>query len=645
MLKQWSLHRFKSLARETVVDLSPLTIFAGSNSSGKSSLLQSVLLIAQTVSGRIPSRSLILNGHLVRLGLFPDVRTDGEEGTVKIGWVWAPTYNPTENRGQLMAGVRLRTTGGTSVRALSCSLEFSDSSPSWSDQTTPSRPRLVSFSCKTTIQKGRYMEGRPPDRMVPASPAVPAVVDLQLGAVSLDGEQPQGLLDHAIPGTVGRPELLLDAASGDFVVFNNCLPVSLVRRRRRAEGTDKVVLLAFHVGLFETPEAEEELTLISNLHPDATRVPLLGLHIFSDEDSCPDPVRRVMKEMMDGDLSAKDEVSVGEFIAHLRRNKARLKLAPKPLSRQDNENFVNFVARATTEQFPEEEFVDASLERGIKEGVDQLRSFFSTSVHYLGPLRNDPQALYPILPSADPDDVGLKGELTAAVLEMNGSQIIDYFPPEGFEPIFIEPKALQEENRPRRETPTKSSLSNAVRAWLQYLDVAQDVISKDRGKLGHEIEVLLKGQRKPHDLTHVGVGVSQVLPILVMGLLAPRGATLIFEQPELHLHPKVQTRLADFFLALTQAGKQCLVETHSEYLVSRLRRRIAASGASSDVPQDVKVYFAEMGSDGSRFREVSINEYGAIEDWPDGFFDQAQTEAEAIIHAASVKRRLSREKK
>ena len=113
--------------------------------------------------------------------------------------------------------------------------------------------------------------------------------------------------------------------------------------------------------------------------------------------------------------------------------------------------------------------------------------------------------------------------------------------------------------------------------WLQYLDVAKSVESRDQGKLGHELKVALSDSDSTHDLTHVGVGVSQVLPILVMGLLADTDTTLVFEQPELHLHPKVQTLLGDFFLSMALCNKQCIVETHSEYFIDRLRFRIAAA--------------------------------------------------------------------
>ena len=142
-----------------------------------------------------------------------------------------------------------------------------------------------------------------------------------------------------------------------------------------------------------------------------------------------------------------------------------------------------------------------------------------------------------------------------------------------------------------------------------------------------------------HDLTHVGVGVSQALPIVVSSLLAPSGATLIFEQPELHLNPRVQTRLADFFVSLMLTGKQCVIETHSEYLVSRLRF-LAAMAEDVKIASGTRIYFVEKPGAESVYREVIISETGSIKNWPAGFFDETEKNSEAIIRAQMEKARL-----
>lgn len=264
----------------------------------------------------------------------------------------------------------------------------------------------------------------------------------------------------------------------------------------------------------------------------------------------------------------------------------------------------------------------------IAEASSYLDNFFSSSLKYLGPLRDEPKPLYPLAPAADPYDVGLRGEHTASILELHKNKKIKYIPSASFRSPEVDRKMVTR------------TLEAAVVDWLQYLGVASSVKSLDKGKLGHELKVALANSESTYDLTHVGVGVSQVLPILVICLLADSDSTLVFEQPELHLHPKVQTLLGDFFLSMALCNKQCIVETHSEYFIDRLRFRIAA--ANKELNSLTKIYFVEKPSETSSFREVVINEYGAISDWPEGFFDQSQKQAEEILRAAAAKRKASR---
>ena len=276
------------------------------------------------------------------------------------------------------------------------------------------------------------------------------------------------------------------------------------------------------------------------------------------------------------------------------------------------------------------DYVPIMPPRLIRTATRYLDNFFASSLKYLGPLRVAPKPLYPLAPAADPHDLGLRGEHTASILELHKNKKIRYIPSANFEDPAINLKTITR------------TLEAAVIDWLQYLGVANSVKSRDQGKLGHELKVGLSNSDSSHDLTHVGVGVSQVLPILVMCLLADTDSTLVFEQPELHLHPKVQTLLGDFFLSMALCNKQCIVETHSEYFIDRLRFRIAAASPERELNSQTKIYFVEKPSQASSFREVVINEYGAISDWPEGFFDQSQQQAEEILTAALAKKRVQK---
>ena len=255
---------------------------------------------------------------------------------------------------------------------------------------------------------------------------------------------------------------------------------------------------------------------------------------------------------------------------------------------------------------------------------DHFRNFFTNEVKYLGPLRDEPRPLYPLESLANTTDVGFKGEHTATVLDLNRNRLVTTIDVDKFA-------------KEREFHAVLIPLGPAVSGWLSYLGVAESVVTTDRGKIGHQLQVNTAEIDKAHDLTNVGVGVSQVLPIVVMALLGQKGSLLIFEQPELHLHPKVQACLGDFFLAMSLLGKQCIVETHSEYLIERFRRRIAEDDTDC-YTRLISVYFFEMEEGQTKFRQMEINEYGAILDWPSEFFDQAADETEQIIAAAAAKR-------
>ena len=149
-------------------------------------------------------------------------------------------------------------------------------------------------------------------------------------------------------------------------------------------------------------------------------------------------------------------------------------------------------------------------------------------------------------------------------------------------------------------------------------------------------KVVLKPEQNPRVLPDVGFGVSQVLPILVMGLLAPEHTLLIIEQPELHLHPRVQARLGDFFVGLSQCNKQCLIETHSENLVNQLRYHIVAAGGQEK--SDCMIYFVDQDEKGAtKFEPVEISPNGNILNWPSGFFDETMLQEDRIT-AVSLER-------
>jgi predicted ATPase len=136
-------------------------------------------------------------------------------------------------------------------------------------------------------------------------------------------------------------------------------------------------------------------------------------------------------------------------------------------------------------------------------------------------------------------------------------------------------------------------------------------------------------------LTDVGFGISQVLPIIVLLYYVPENSTVIFEQPEIHLHPLAQSAVADLFINVWERrGVQIVFESHSEHLLLRMQRRIAEEALNDE---DVIMHSASSNGRGSKLEELLIDELGQISNWPAHFMGDAFGET-----LAAEKARLKR---
>ena len=137
-------------------------------------------------------------------------------------------------------------------------------------------------------------------------------------------------------------------------------------------------------------------------------------------------------------------------------------------------------------------------------------------------------------------------------------------------------------------------------------------------------------------LADVGIGVSQVLPVLVLLHYVPERSIVLLEQPELHLHPSVQSELADVMLKIAKERElQIVVESHSEHLLRRFQRRVAEDKVAAS---DLKIYFVRSGAGEAELDPLRLNEWGGIENWPEHFFGDEFGEIAATSRAGREKR-------
>jgi hypothetical protein len=249
----------------------------------------------------------------------------------------------------------------------------------------------------------------------------------------------------------------------------------------------------------------------------------------------------------------------------------------------------------------------------VFEAVENWNTYLSEKIRYLEPLREEPKAFYsyssggginPQIP------LGPKGELLAQAL-------YDATPR-----VYPLPNKLDNKER--------IPLLRAVNAWLPELGLEGKVVVQPQGRQGFFLTV------GDHVLPMLGTGISQVLPVLALCLIARRGDLILLEQPELHLNPSIQQKLAEFLLNMSRAERQIVVETHSEYLVTRLR---LLQAKDSKLKSFVKLLFVEKSADlGTQYREVVSNSFGEILEWPKGFFDQASNDVRELVREISNKK-------
>ena len=592
------LHNFKSV-RHCDVGIGPLTVVTGANSAGKSSLLQVVLALIQISRRPVNGGRLQLNDDLTRLGTFASLRHQQADDDAPIA---------------------IRTEYSVSQEDVLNALarnHVSDS-PLDPEQEDAKSQTLLSW----TIEMDAPLEGRIGSARISsvAFSAVGREIDFLLRVDRTPRGSPlMGVWRETVGDEHSAYSGICRIGSSETRVVDARLESGRTIAIYEESPAADIVIARF----------AEWLKKYGNLGPNGRKNVDLSNATESEVDRIRDGVLQAVLDSMDED--SPDSIvdtywnHIFEVVRSIRRDQ------------KTNEDFLWWY-----QLLPDEEFnlVTSEIFSLILETINKLgdmealpdsarlksfqqvpAEYLASNVHYLGPLRHSPHLPFAATPDPDATHVGTSGEHVAAVLQAQRSSRSPYpRPPD-----------------PETSTTTRgeSTLEEAVNVWLGYLGLASAVQVREDAPLVLGVGITPPGLEDPVPLGSVGVGVSQVLPVIVQCLVAGPGALVVLEQPELHLHPAAQQRLADFLIACTRWGQRFLIESHSEHLVMRLRRRIAEDQTDS-LRQQVVILFAERGEEGdTTYRKVEVTETGGVLDWPEGFFDQGPDDAHKLLVAAA----------
>lgn len=233
-------------------------------------------------------------------------------------------------------------------------------------------------------------------------------------------------------------------------------------------------------------------------------------------------------------------------------------------------------------------------------------NLFNNYCQYLAAERIEPNEDYPRFSQTN-ELLGKRGEYTAHYLEKYGTK-----------DISIHELSLN-------ENPSSFALVNQVNDWMGEISKSIEVIATENLKT-NKIELSYRYKlsdgtpsqnQKPQN---VGFGITHTLPIVVAVLSAQKGHAIFIENPESHLHPRGQARLAFLFAKAAQNGVQLFIETHSDHIINGLR--VAVKKKMIDKENVFLNYFSKDGYGLSEIKRINVQSDGGLTEWPDGFFDE-----------------------
>jgi predicted ATPase len=734
LIKSLALTNFKSIGKTLIadgeditegkLDFKPLTIFCGKNSSGKSTVLQSILLLAQTLQNSVPSQTFVLNGPMVKLGSVNDIKSEfadlkkKDEIVINMGFSFMkPVEQEIGNKFEAVEEkILIKSLSEHYKYFLSNSLNeiekaingkldhfFKLDNEKWiiDPNIAPEIKELmnknnVNYSVTFTsdyerdviniaVYKWLNNEWFAMYLSVPYFDLIGSTTSLINSSIKnikeTSYQKNKQTLELSIsfcnisPNDISDIIPLMKKLSLNIPERNNFTALyNDIKENDFAEGdifslrynkenfhsfdfeldntTKKALKEKVPVGLFLSHFLPEYFAYIRNSDMGNDIIKkyfyIKQIQKFVDEKyqfnnqsvkEFQSTIRGLLKLLSQSDrfieetfkqIFAEQDIIINDNIIFVQYTKKCLSILESIGVKQLYDKYIHAVLNKVNDIFHLSKIEGGKLCPFLQWSVNEISKYFKNNVVYIGPLREEPYFHY-VGYTDNIVKVNHKGENITAVLYHNKRIAIEYIKPNYDLQNFILDKC---------------NLNEIVNEWLCYIGVAESISATFNGRYGYGLEICSSKENKKSDtLTNVGVGVSQVLPIILACLLASEETTIIIEQPELHLHPAMQTRLTDFFVATIFCNKQIILETHSEYIINRLRQKAIKWSTGKSINEDLKIYFTENLPDdlgeykkgNTIFRPLEINENAAMSDWPKGFFDESSKIADEIITTVSEK--------
>jgi len=183
-----------------------------------------------------------------------------------------------------------------------------------------------------------------------------------------------------------------------------------------------------------------------------------------------------------------------------------------------------------------------------------------------------------------------------------------------------------------RGNDAKSVIQQTVE-WLNYILEGAKIDIKGKDTESSILYMLLNNKQNSYSYkpVNVGFGYSYILPLIITGLIAKKNEIIMIENPEAHLHPRAQSRIAEFFAMVASSGVQVFIESHSEHILNGFR----VSALRDDIPLDYNELAIHYFNENFESEKLQIDEKGKIENWPSGFFDQEEIDLANIFKFGS----------